>query len=116
MSKNNRTRKNGFVVRLDDNELQQVHKKMEILGINNREFLARKLLLDGYIVNIDMKPINELVRLVRISSNNINQMAKRANETGSVYENDVLQLLAEVNNLKPLINEAHRELINLSRN
>jgi len=89
---------------------------MEAVGVKNRDAFVRKMVLDGYIVNIDMAAIIEMVRLVRISSNNINQMAKRANETGSVYENDVLQLLAEVNNLKPLINEAHRELINLSRN
>jgi len=112
----NRARKNRIVVCMNDSEKQILEKKMETLGVTNREQLARKLLLDGYVINIDMSSITELVRLVRISSNNINQMAKRANETGSVYENDVLVLLAEVNNLKPLINEAHRELIALSRN
>jgi len=99
---------------MTDNEKAKLEQKMEALGVTNRESLARKLLLDGYIINIDMNPIVELVRLVRINSNNINQMAKRANETGSVYENDVLGLLAEVNKLKPLINEAHREVLKLS--
>jgi len=101
---------------MTDNEKEILEQKMKTLGITNREHLARKLLLDGYVINVDIAPIVELVRLVRISSNNINQMAKRANETGSVYEDDVLQLLAEVNKLKPMINEAHRELIALSRN
>jgi len=110
----NRLRKNRIVVCMTDNEKAKLEQKMEALGVTNRESLARKLLLDGYIVNIDMKPIVELVRLVRINSNNINQMAKRANETGSVYENDVLELLAEVNKLKPLVNEAHKELLKLS--
>jgi len=99
---------------MTDNEKAKLEQKMEALGVTNRESLARKLLLDGYIINIDMKPIAELARLVRINSNNINQMAKRANETGSVYENDVLELLAEVNKLKPLVNEAYRELLKLS--
>jgi hypothetical protein len=111
-----RLRKNRIVVCMTDNEKEQLESKMKLLGITNREHLARKLLLDGYVVNVDTAPIAELMHLVRISSNNINQMAKRANESGSVYENDVLELLAEVNNLKPLINEAHRELIQLSRN
>jgi hypothetical protein len=40
-------------------------------------------------------------------------MAKRANESGSVYENDVLELLAEVNRLAPLIIEAHQNSVKM---
>ena len=111
----NRTRKNRVVFYLNDGELQTLQHKMELLGIKNREMLIRKLTLDGYIININMDSIMDLVRLVRSCSNNINQMARRANETGSVYENDVLELLAEVNNLKPLVNQAHSEMIQLCR-
>ena len=110
-----RTRKNRVVFYLNDEELQTLHHKMNVLGIKNREALIRKLTLDGYIVNINMEPIVDLVRLVRICSNNINQVTRRANETGSPYENDVLELLDEVNKLKPLINRVHSEMIKLSR-
>ena len=76
---------------------------------------ARKMILDGYIVNVDLKPISELVRLTRIISQNINQVARWANECGCVFENDVLILFAEVNRLKPLLAEAHREAISLCK-
>jgi len=114
MSKN-RVRKNGFVLRLTDDELKQVEQKMERLGLKNREAFARKLLLDGYIIQVDTKPYAELVRLVRNATSNINQIAKRANESGSVYENDVLELLAEVNRLNPLVVEAHTNAIRLNK-
>ena len=104
----NRTRKNRVVFYLNDEELQSMQEKMSRLGIRNREAFVRKLTKDGYIINIDVKPTEELVRLVRNVTTNINQMAHRANESGSVYENDVLELLAEVNNLNPLIVEAHQ--------
>jgi len=106
----NRVRKNGFVLRLDDSELKQVEEKMKSLGIKNREAFARKLLLDGYIVQIDTKPTADLVRLLKNATTNINQIAKRANESGGVYENDVLDLLTEVNRLVPLVVEAHKNV------
>ena len=71
--------------------------------------------LDGYIINIDTKPIAELVRLIHISGLNINQVAKRANETGSVYEKDVLDLLTEFNRLKPLVVEAQKIMARLDK-
>ena len=88
---------------------------MKAVGISNREKFARKMLLDGYIINVDLQPISELVRLTRNISNNINQVARRANECGCVYEDDVLHLLTEVNRLKPLLAEAHREAIRLCK-
>ena len=109
-----RARKNGFVLRLDDSELKQVEERMKSLGIKNREAFARKLLLDGYIVQIDTKPTADLVRLIKNATTNINQIAKRANESGGVYENDVLDLLAKVNRLVPLVVEAHKNVAILS--
>jgi len=110
-----RIRKNRIVFCLNDEELQSLEEKMQKLGINNREAFIRKMVMDGYIVSIDTKPTAELVRLVRNSTSNINQMAKRANETGSVYENDVLELLSEQNKMIPLVTEAHRNTFEMLR-
>jgi hypothetical protein len=109
----NRVRKNRIYFHLDDNEKKQMEQKMDLLGIRNRDAFARKLLLDGYIVQVDTKPTADLIRLVKNATTNINQIAKRANESGSVYENDVLDLLAEVNRLVPLVIEAHSNIIRL---
>ena len=88
---------------------------MQKIGLTNRSTYLRKMALDGYIINIDTKPITELIRLIHISSLNINQVAKRANETGSVYENDVLDLLTEFNRLKPLVVEANKIIARLDK-
>ena len=109
------TRKNGFIVRLSDDELSRIQQKMDSLGLKNREAFARKLLLDGYIIQVNMKPTAELVRRITNATTNINQIAKRANETGSVYENDVLGLIAELNRLHPLVVETHKIVAQLSR-
>lgn len=94
---------------------KKFESKVESLGIKNKEAFARKLLLDGFIIQVDMKPIAEIVRLVKNMANNINQVAKRANETGSVYENDVEDLIAALDRLKPLVVEAHKYVAKLHK-
>ena len=109
----NRERANRITFYLNDNELKELNRKMELLGSKNREAIIRKILSQCYLVHLDMKPIQELVRLTRKISENVNQVSRRANECGGVYENDVLDLLREVNYLKPLIAEAYREVIRI---
>jgi len=110
-----RTRNNRIYFHLDDEEKEIMEQRMKSVGNKNRDMFARKMILDGYIINVDLKPIAELVRLTRNIANNINQVARRANECGCVYENDVLNLISEVSRLKPLIAEAHREAIRLCK-
>ena len=64
-------------------------EKMEEAGVKNRSAYVRKMALDGYVVRLDMTDINELIRLLRSSSNNLNQVAKKANSTGSIYGADI---------------------------
>ena len=55
--------------------------------------------LDGYIIRIDLKEVKEMVRLLSNATNNINQVAKRANETRSIYESDIKKLQANLDGL-----------------
>ena len=48
--------------------------------------------LDGYCVKLDLKDVKEMVSLLRRCSNNLNQYAKRANETGNIYVEDIEDL------------------------
>ena len=49
----------------------------------------RKMAINGYILKLDFPEIKELISLTRYSSNNLNQIAKRANESGRIYEDDL---------------------------
>jgi len=109
----NRTRKNRVSFRLDDAEMQQLQQNMSKTGKTNREAYLRKMALDGNITTIDTKPTQELVRLVANIASNINQVARRCNETGTAYEQDVLALQAEIDLLKPLIVEDHRNSVKM---
>ena len=45
--------------------------------------------LDGYVVRLELPELKELVSLMRYSSNNLNQLARRAYETGRIYDADL---------------------------
>ena len=79
-----RTRKNKIVFYLNDAELALLTEKMVTANIKNREAYLRKMALDGYIIRVDLSEIKELTRLLSNATNNINQIAKRANESGLI--------------------------------
>lgn len=78
--------------KLTPEELARIHEKMAEMEIQNRSAYIRKMALDGYCINLDFSDIKELVSLLRRCSNNLNQYAKKANQTGSIYEEDILDL------------------------
>lgn len=85
-----RTKRIHFLV--SPAEEAQIHQKMSELGILNRNAYLRKMALDGYCIKLDLQDVKELVSLLRRCSNNLNQYAKRANETGNIYATDVNDL------------------------
>lgn len=65
---------------------------MDELGIRSMGAYLRKMALDGYCINLELSDVKELVSLLRRCSNNLNQYAKRANETGNIYKEDIQDL------------------------
>lgn len=70
-------------------ERTQIETRMASMGISNMGAFFRKMAIDGYIINLDLSDVRQMVSLLRYSSNNLNQIAKRANETGSIYQDDI---------------------------
>lgn len=70
-------------------EEAQINQRMAEIGIRNRNAYLRKMALNGYCINLDLRDVKELVSLLRRCSNNLNQCAKRANENGSIYQEDI---------------------------
>ncbi len=77
---------------LTSEELDRVERKMQEAGIVNRSAYFRKMALDGYIVKLDTKDIHDMVYLLRRSGNNLNQIAKRTNISGSINAKDIASI------------------------
>ena len=89
MSAPKRKREVQLNFRVSPEELALIEQKMAQLGAANREAYLRKMALDGYVVRLELPELKELVSLMRYSSNNLNQLARRAHETGRIYDADL---------------------------
>lgn len=78
--------------KVSEKERDLIEQGMKIAGISNMSAYLRKMGINGYIINLDVKTLDELLRLMRITSNNVNQIAHQANATGSIYEADIKDL------------------------
>lgn len=54
-------------------------EKMKASSIYNLSAYLRKMAIDGFVIHLDMNPIHEMISLLRYSSNNLNQLAKKCN-------------------------------------
>ena len=93
MSQPKRKRGVQLNFRVSEEELAAIESKMEQLGILNREAYLRKMALDGYAVRLDLPELKELLSLLRRHSSNLNQLVRRVNTTGRVYEEDLEDII-----------------------
>lgn len=62
---------------------------MREAGTTNMGAYLRKMALDGYILRLDLPELKEILSQLRYMGNNVNQIAKRANEVGVIDEMDI---------------------------
>jgi len=92
MAAKNRKRDVQIIVRVTEEEKAFIHKKMALLKTSNMSAYIRKIAIDGYVINVDHTDVkNHAAQLQRIG-NNVNQIVKRMNQTGSLYMNDVAEV------------------------
>ena len=70
-------------------EKSMIKTKMEQLGTTNMAAYLRKMAIDGYVVNLDLPELRELVSLLRRTGNNLNQLTRRVHETRRIYDTDI---------------------------
>ena len=84
----NRKRKIVLRVPVTQEERELIEQKM-VLHTKNFSAYARKMLIDGYIVNMDTTDIRAQTAEIQKIGVNVNQIAKRLNSMGPVYAQDI---------------------------
>ena len=74
---------------VSEKEHELIAQKMEQVGTDNLSAYLRKIAIDGFIIKLDLPELREMISLLRRSSNNLNQLTRRAHETGRIYEADL---------------------------
>ncbi len=77
---------------VDEKELDLIKKKMALLGTENMSAYLRKMAIDGYAVKLDLPELRDLTSKMKRISNSENQIAKRVNATGNLYEADLEEI------------------------
>lgn len=99
--------------RVTPEERGMIEEKMAQLGTDNMAAYLRKMAIDGYIVKLDLPELRDMVSLLRRSGNNLNQIAKRVNETSRIYAADIECLLENQERLWTAAKEILGRLSNL---
>ena len=84
-------RKRDIFIRfmVDEKERDMIYRRVEQSGITNLRAFLLKMAVDGRVIHVELESVREMVRLLSNATNNINQIARRANETGNIYARDI---------------------------
>lgn len=88
----NRERKNELKIYLSDDEKYILEQKVKVSGMRDKSTFLRRLILYGFVYDIDYSELREYNAALGRIGNNLNQIAKRMNATGNVYAADVKEV------------------------
>ena len=88
----NRNRPIQVKFRVTPEERALIDKRMEQAGTNNMAAYLRKMAIDGYVVKLELPELRDFISLLRRTSNNFNQIARRVNSTDRIYADDIVEM------------------------
>lgn len=88
-----------------EEEARIIDEKMKQLEIRNMSAFLRAMVLNGYVLKLDLPQLREMIRLLGNLTNNVNQIARRVNEHGSIYESEIDEIQEKVNRLLCMMNQ-----------
>ena len=112
----NRTRKNQLKIYLTDEEKELFENKMKLAKCKNMSIFLRKCVAGKAIYYVGLKPFNELQGQLGRVTGSLNQIAKRVNQTGVIYRDDIQSMKDQIENLSREIMEIHSLLLGRTKN
>ncbi|MCR4993182.1 MAG: plasmid mobilization relaxosome protein MobC [Lachnospiraceae bacterium] len=84
---------------LTEEENRILTEKMQLTKERNKSAFIRRMILEGYLLEVDFSELNRYNFLLNNISNNINQIAHRINETRSIFQTDIDSIKEEMKKL-----------------
>lgn len=95
----NRKRTVQIKFRVTEEERALIEEKMKLIPTRNMAAYLRKMAIDGYIIQVDHSDIKAMTAEIQKIGVNINQIARRANATGNVYQEDIEEIKGVLNEI-----------------
>ena len=103
----------GIYVKFKPEEVEILHNRMKEAGVQNMSAFIRKMALNGYMIIPEWPDLKRMLSLHSRISNNLNQYAKKANETGNIYREDIAELKEMHDEQTKLLKKTLRSVIHL---
>ena len=87
----------GIYFKVSERDRELIEQRMALAGVHNMSGYIRKMCIDGYIINLQIPELAECAKLLRHTSNNLNQIARRVNSGGGVYPDEMDEITAKLN-------------------
>lgn len=88
----NRKRNIQIKFRVTEDEKKLIEQKMAQLPTRQIGAYMRKMAIDGLIIYTDISNIKKFTQELQAIGRNINQIAKRVNSSGSIYNEDIKEI------------------------
>ena len=95
----NRKRTVQIKFRVTEEERALIEEKMKLIPTRNMAAYLRKMAIDGYVIQVDHSGIKAMTAEIQRIGVNINQIARRANATGNVYQEDIEEIKGVLNEI-----------------
>lgn len=92
----NRSRNNQLKIYLSEEEKEIFETKMKMARCRTMSHFIRKCVMKKEIYIVDLEPFRVLQGSLGIANNNINQIARRVNQTGVIYKADIKEIKSEI--------------------
>ena len=115
MSDNKReTRTKRMKVHLTPQEHEWIKEKMAQAGMTNMSEFIRRMAMNGYVINADQPELDEILRLMHYTRNNLRQIEKHVRENEPEHMSEVEQMIRNHEEIEDTLGEILRILGKLS--
>lgn len=86
-----------------------VERRAAAMGVKTGTYIKR-IAVNGQVTFFSLKNMIPIVNGMRVLNNNVNQIARVANETGNIHVDDIRKMQEEFNNIGRMMTMAIMEL------
>ena len=106
-----RTRNVQLKINLTEEEKALFQKKMKMANCKTMNHFLRKVVSESNIYIVDLQPFREIQGLLSRYANSVNQIAKRVNSTGVIYNDDINDMKQQIEHISKEIWQIHSLLL-----
>ena len=112
-TKAERERKIPIQFYVDENEMKDIESNMKRADITGKSDYIRQMCVFGKVFKINDSDLKKCYNELNKIGVNVNQIAKIANETGSIYADDIIIIKNDLDSVLELLNYVYPKICKL---